>query len=220
MIRLTKFRGKDLTGNVYGRLTVVSFSYRDKRSNSFWRCDCICGKQSTVRIGDLNSGNTTSCGCYREEQSNKALIERSTTHGETGTRLYNIWRGIKQRCRYEKFIGYEYYGGRGIDVCNEWHDSYECFRDWALSNGYEDNLTIDRIDNDGNYEPSNCVWSTYLEQANNRRDNNVITHNGHSKTVSQWAEHLGVNKSTLGMRLQSGWSESETLDKPIGAYRS
>lgn len=217
---MNKIRGKDLSGQIFGRLTAISLYRRDEKSNSYWLCKCICGNESVVRIGDLTSGNTKSCGCYHTEKNARLIAERNKTHNESGTRLYNIWRGIKQRCRYKRNVSYKNYGGRGIDVCNEWYNSYETFRDWALLNGYEDELTIDRVDNEKNYEPDNCKWSTHKTQANNRRSSKIITHNGHSKTLSQWAEHLNVKKSTLSMRLQSGWSESETLDKPIGSYTS
>ena len=213
-----KIRGKDITGNVYGRLTAIELSYRDKKSNSFWLCKCECGNDTTVRIGDLGSGNTTSCGCYREEQSNKALIERSTTHGETGTRLYNIWHGMKQRSNYKKNISYKHYGGKGIKVCKAWEEDYVKFRDWAMSNGYESHLTIDRIDNAGNYEPSNCRWATVKEQSNNKSTNKNLKYNGQSKTVSEWAKEFSMNNSTLSMRLEAGWGVKKSLKTPVRNY--
>lgn len=214
----SKTRGRDLTGLVFGRLTAIKLNHRDNNSNSFWLCKCICGNKSVVRIGDLTSGNTTSCGCYRTERSNEALIKRSITHGETGTRLYNIWRSMKQRCNYKKHIGYERYGGRGIGICDEWNNSYESFKDWAMFSGYEDNLTIDRINNDGNYEPNNCRWVDHRSQANNRRYNKKLSYKGEVLTISEWAEKLGVNKSTLSMRLRSGWSVEDTLEKTVRKY--
>ena len=215
-----KIRGKDITGNVYGRLTAIELSYRDKKSNSFWLCKCECGNDTTVRIGDLGSGNTTSCGCYREEQSNKALIERSTTHGGHGTRLYDIWHSMKQRCYYKKHIGYESYGGRGIKVCQEWKNDFSNFRDWANSSGYSKSLSIDRVDNDGNYEPNNCKWSTVKEQSNNRRSNRFLSHKGETKTLSEWADVLDINDNTLSMRLNSGWSVERTLEEPVRGYKN
>lgn len=211
-------RGRDITGNVYGRLTAIELSYRDEKSISYWLCKCECGNETTVRIGDLGSGNTTSCGCYREEQSNKALIERSTTHGEHGSRLYNIWRGMKQRCNYKKQIGYEKYGGRGIKVCKEWEEDFVQFRDWAYSNGYSDELTIDRIDNDGDYEPSNCRWVTVKEQSNNRSTNRNLEYNREIKTLSEWADFVGMKNSTLYMRLNAGWSVKKALETPVRNY--
>jgi len=210
---------KDLTNKKFGRLTAINLHLRDEKSNSYWLCKCNCGKETIVLIGSLTSGNTKSCGCYREEQSNKALIERSTTHGETKTRLHNIWHGMKQRCGYKKSINYKWYGAKGISVCDEWGKSYITFRDWAISNGYEGNLSIDRIDFNKNYEASNCRWVTPKEQANNRSNNKNITHNGVTKNLNEWAEHLNIKESTISMRLKIGWSESDAVTKPVGNYK-
>ena len=153
----------DLTGQRFGRLTVI------KRNGSIdhhaaWKCICDCGKVTTVNGKWLRSGKTTSCGCYH----NELLAKRSTTHGMSKTRLYRIWHDMKNRCFYEKDKKYSYYGGRGITICNEWKDNFEKFKAWAVANGYKENLTIDRINNNGNYDPSNCRWVTMKEQCKNR----------------------------------------------------
>lgn len=210
---------KDLSGKCFGRLTALKLDRRDEKSNSYWLCKCECGKEVVVLIGSLTSGNTKSCGCYREEQSNKALIERSTTHGETGTRLYNIWRTMKARCGNPKFIGYEYYGGKGITVCDEWSNSYEVFRDWSLNNGYGEHLTIDRKDNDLGYMPVNCRWATYQQQAKNRTNSTLITYKGITKNLTEWANILDVNDTTLGERIRMDWSIKETFETPVGGKR-
>ncbi|MEK4302424.1 hypothetical protein MKY30_23990 [Oceanobacillus sp. FSL W8-0428] len=208
----------DLTGDKYGRLTAMKLSYRDKRSNSFWICKCDCGNETVVRIGDLRSGNTTSCGCFREEQSNKALVERSTTHGHTKTRLYTIWHGMKLRCYTKSNASYKYYGGRGISVCDEWKDDFASFRTWSLSNGYKEGLTIDRVDANGNYEPSNCRWINYKGQARNKRNNKIITYRGESKTISEWSEITNIKQSTISERVRLGWDEAEAITRPAGKY--
>lgn len=152
----------DLTNQRFGRLTVIERS-PVKSNMTYWLCRCDCGKYVSVRRDKLISGNTSSCGCFSIE-STKA---RNTKHGGRsgrGERTYNIWCAMRQRCRVDKN-----YAGRGITVCQEWAESYPAFRAWALSHGYSDELSIDRIDNDKGYEPSNCRWATRHEQNLNTR---------------------------------------------------
>lgn len=154
----------DLTGQKFGRLTVIKRG-ENIDNHAGWICQCECGNIVNVNGKYLREGKTTSCGCYH----NELLRERSLTHGKTHTRLYRIWANIISRCCNSNVDCYEYYGGRGISICDEWKNNFENFYEWSINNGYNEQLTIDRINNDGNYEPSNCRWVTMKEQCKNRR---------------------------------------------------
>lgn len=163
----------DLTGKTFGRLTILSFSKDVKsgnRNRKYWKCACECGNIAEIRTDSLTSGKVKSCGCIKKEQDLINLTDKyqfKPKYKIQNRRLYQIWRGMKRRCFDIKDKRYNRYGGRGITICNEWLN-YDTFAEWALSNGYSSDLTIDRINNDGNYEPNNCKWSTAKEQALNR----------------------------------------------------
>jgi hypothetical protein len=147
---------------------------------SYWRCRCDCGAETIVTLSNLQCGHVSSCGCYRREH----MIAANKTHGGKGTRLYEVWHGMKYRCLNPKSKPYMNYGGRGITVCDSWINDFEAFRAWALSNGYNDNLTIERVNRNGNYEPSNCKWIPLSEQPKNRRPGN------------EWKNTRGIEPNT------------------------
>ena len=202
---------KDLSKQKFGKLTVIRrISDKVKPSGQhvlMYECLCECGNIVNVRAEYLKTSHTKSCGCLRKEKSSH------TTHGKTGTRIHDTWRSMKRRCYTKSHKEYERYGGRGITVCDEWKDKFECFYEWAMQNGYNDNLTIDRINVNGNYEPSNCRWITIKEQQNNRRNNHYITYNGETLTAIQFAKKYNMNNSTLITRLNRGWSIEKIMDK-------
>lgn len=196
----------DLTGLQFGRLTVIKRAENAKNRHVRWLCKCECGGTTISHSCDLKSGRAKSCGCLnRENLDNK-------THGMTGTRIYRIWQAMKYRCCNKNHTQYKDYGGRGIKVCDEWLNSFEAFYEWAVANGYSDNLTIDRIYINGNYEPSNCKWATRKEQANNTRRNHLITYKGKTQTIAQWEIETNISAATIEARLKRGWNVERTLE--------
>lgn len=188
---------QDLTGKRFGRLVATKYL-----GNSRWECQCDCGKTTSVVAYSLTTGNTKSCGCYRVE----AGIIGSTIHGFAHTRLYNVWCAMKRRCNREKDKRYHNYGGRGIKMCEEWQNDFMSFYRWAMENGYDEDaefgkVTIDRIDTNGNYEPSNCRFTDLKHQARNKTNNHRITVNGENLTLVEVAEKYKINYSTLLSRM-------------------
>ena len=181
----------DLTGKRFGRLTVIGVEDNGKRQ-TYYACQCDCGNVKVIRADALVGGCTVSCGCKKKEQD-RINLTANHSHKMSGTRLYVIWNGMKGRCNNPNDPRYDRYGGRGISVCEEWNTSFQSFYDWAISNGYSEELTIDRIDNDGNYEPSNCRWSTNKEQCNNRATNINIKIGNATKTLTEWCEIFDVD---------------------------
>ena len=211
----------NLTGKQFGRLTVTGFEeYRkrpDGRNNGYWRCICRCGHESIVSTANLTSGAVQSCGCLMLEKAK----ETHTVHGfcsrkDKTPRLYSIWGCMKTRCYNKNREDYKYYGGRGISVCNEWKHNFAAFREWALSNGYDDSLTLDRIDPDGNYCPSNCRWATAKEQGNNKRRTIFLEIDGVRKTLTQWADDVGMPRNRIYSRYYRG-DRGHDLIRPVAS---
>ena len=209
---------EDLTGQRFGRLVVIvrepNKTLSSGKKKTMWKCACDCGQEAVVRAECLKSGYTKSCGCLSNEMFHKMI----TKHGHCKERLYSIWQAIRQRCLNPNDAEYKSYGGRGISVCDEWSD-YLAFRSWAYSSGYDENApyracTIDRIDNDGNYEPSNCRWVNMDAQMRNKSNHRNITYKGVTKPLVVWAEDLGLSASLLDNRIRRGWSIEETLTIP------
>lgn len=203
----------DLTGQRFGRWTVLRYA-GSHNGAAFWECQCDCGTIRNVRASCLRSGESKSCGCFMVEVTVKENGQKRFKHGMWGTRLYGIWHNMNQRCSPScPKATYNRYYGRGIRVCPEWEHDFEAFAKWALSSGYNDSLSIDRIDNDGNYEPSNCRWVTEETQANNKSTSRFITYNGETKTLAEWAKKLNINYSTLRTNLSRGKTLEDIINK-------
>ena len=202
----------NLTGKRFGKLVAIKTAGKTKNGAYLWKCKCDCGNEIIANVGNLKNGHTKSCGCLRVDQCKTNF----TKHGLEHTRLYGIWSDMRLRCYDEKNIAYHRYGGRGITICDEWKNDVKAFYDWATANGYKDSLTIDRIDNDGNYCPENCRWATVKEQASNRRSNILVTHNGKTQTMKKWANEVGTPYKVVWARMQKlGWSAERALAEPV-----
>lgn len=188
---------KDLTGNVFGRLTVIKIvgCSRNKQGN-LWLCECSCGNVVNVGTSKLIGGRVKSCGCLRRDLAKSSHQKHGLDCRNTRNRLYSIWLGIRERCEYEHNISYKSYGGRGIIVCEEWK-SFKNFKNWALSNGYDTSKTIDRIDNNGNYEPKNCQWIDADFNRVKQRKTIFICCNGLVGSLTAWAKIIHVSPCTL-----------------------
>ena len=195
------------SGQKFGKLTVLELTEKrlyinpqgKKLFKKYYKCKCECGNEIIVYQGHLTSGHTKSCGCI------------TLKHGYWKSRLYNIWRGMLKRCYLVTSKDYDRYGGRGITICDEWKNDFKAFYEWAMANGYEDNLSIDRIDVNGNYQPENCRWITNKQQANNKRSNKLITYNGKTHNITEWANILNIPRYLIYNRLKANWSIEKAL---------
>ena len=199
----------DLTNKKYGKLLVLKKSKSKYKNNITWDCLCDCGNKIVVTTANLNSHRVCSCGCLKIEK----LVQRSTKHNQRHTHLYEVWKSMKQRCYNPKLKVYKNWGARGIKICEDWLNDFQSFYDWSMTNGYKDELTIDRIDVNGNYEPSNCRWVDRKTQAANTRLAKLITINGESKCIAEWCRIYNVNRATYNSRVRRGLSAEEALTK-------
>lgn len=192
----------NLVGQRFGRLVAIErFKGDDKKDYTRWVCLCDCGNQKIIARASLRNGETQSCGCLQKED----VSRRQKTHGKSRTKEYYSWRNMLRRCYDVNSVGYENYGGRGISVCNDWHIFENFLADMGLKpEGY----SIERIDNDGNYEKNNCKWATKQEQNSNTRQNRIITYNNKTQTLEAWARELNISSQTLSKRLDA-WNDVE-----------
>jgi len=204
----------NLIGNTFGRLTVKRLTKRKYYSNRVWLAECVCGKELFVTTTSLTQGNTRSCGCLQSDE----VRTRMTTHGHTGkgrwSDEYRSWVAMMSRCHNPNYSGYSQYGGRGIQVCDEWRRDFTAFLRDAGRRPSKAH-SIDRIDNNGNYEPGNVRWATRKEQCNNTRRNRKLTLGGRTMTLAQWAEETGISYGTLKSRLVLGWNAKRALTTPV-----
>lgn len=197
----------DLIGQKFGSLTVVKKLQINNHKEMTWLCKCDCGNDYVARTNPLTHGKTTCCHAC----AMRKISISNTKHSREPKSLWYKYQNMKTRCHNPNYTLYHRYGGRGIKVCKEWDESFEAFRDWALANGYSDELTIDRIDNDGNYCPENCRWATVTEQANNRSTSRIIVVNGEKDTLANWARRTGTKYSKVQHWLDKGMSGDEVF---------
>lgn len=195
----------DITGNKYNRLTVLERV--EGTTPATWRCICDCGNITFVRGQNLKSGAVKSCGCL--------LHEKHNTHHLSQTKIYHIWHAMINRCYYKKGKAYKNYGGRGIKVCEDWKKSFDSFYAWSIDNGYQEGLSIERINNNDDYKPTNCKWIKRSEQAQNRRRNYSVTINGVTKNLTEWCIEYGVDYGLVHNRCHKlHWDFEKALTTP------
>lgn len=203
---------KNLLGQRFGRLIVIQ-KLPTKNERTMWLCRCDCGNLTEASCNKLTMGVKRSCSCYKLER----IKEASTKHGGKGTPLYNVWRGIKERCYCPKNKAFKYYGGKGVEVCTEWKDDFGTFKKWAEDNGYKQGLTIDRLDNNKNYEPSNCRWTTMREQSNNKTNISKYEINGELYSLRDLSEKFNLPIDVLYYRVKRAkWSIEKAVGTPLG----
>lgn len=208
----------DIVGKRFNKLLVIS-EIAPKDKHSWFLCECDCGKYTEVRGTNLTNNKIKSCGCLRIEH----CVKTRTTHHQTKTKLYSIWRSMIKRCYNKNRRDYNLYGGRGITVCDKWlgEQGFENFRDWAYNNGYKEEIlpnglnkwTIDRVCGNGNYEPNNCRWTTCKSQQRNKKNNIMILYNGETKCLSEWCEQLNLKYSKTIYRIKKGWEVNRAFEK-------
>ncbi|GAK09592.1 hypothetical protein [Geomicrobium sp. JCM 19038] len=201
---------KDLTGKRFGKLIVLRITDKRMGRSVCWECRCDCGNIIVTGSHLLKSGNTKSCGHHNNGKNNG-----NYEHGLFDQNLYKRWQGMKTRCYNSKTSQYKDYGGRGIIICDEWLNDFKSFYRWAIDNGYKENLQIDRIDNDGNYEPSNCRWVTLKQNSNKRRSSHYVTIDNETKTIADWCLIYKISNNVVRVRISRGWNEEKAITTPV-----
>ncbi len=213
-------RVRDLTGQVFGRLTVVEFAghiVAKTQRNASWRCRCECGGEIVTRAQWLQRGNVISCGC-RQVEIRSAVGDQQRTHGMFRSPEYTVWQNMKKRCLDTSYRRYPDYGGRGVTICARWLESFQNFID-DMGPRPSPKHSIERKDNAGNYEPSNCCWAARVVQDRNKRTNHVITYNGETMVLQAWAERTGICYETIRARIAKGWNPEQALTTPPNPSR-
>lgn len=217
-------RAIDIIGETFNYIFVKERIGSNKWKEPTFLCVCTrCGSEFVAKSSAIRYGKVKSCGCeYKQQVSDRmkeyflAYQHPNYKHGDSHTRLFGIWSSMKERCLNQNNKRFHQYGGRGIVVCDEWVNDYGAFKDWAIQNGYQDSLTLDRIDVNGNYAPDNCRWVSWEVQQNNRRNNRILSFNGKTQTMAEWSKELGIKEKTLSQRLNTyHWSVERALTEPV-----
>ena len=201
----------NMIGKKFGRLTVIEeLRERNKYGKIVYKCQCECGNIVDVVGNQLRAGQTKSCGCLQKEKASKQG-KANAKHHQAHTRLYHIYQGMKQRCYNKNALDFANYGGRGVKICDEWLNNPTTFFEWAIDNGYQDNLTIDRIDVNKSYAPCNCKWATRKQQTRNRRNTIYLTYECETQPMSYWAAKFNKNLKSMYKRYHAGWNVNDII---------
>lgn len=195
-------------GKKYNFLKIISFSH-EMKGKKYFKCKCDCGNKVIRRIDHLVRNESKSCGC---------IVGKQGTHLKTNTRLYETYCGMKKRCYNKKSKSYKHYGAKGIKVCNEWLEDFSNFYDWAYKNGYNDELTIDRINVNKGYSPENCKWSTRQEQSYNKTTTHYFEYKNERKSIAEWSKITGIKSATLLYRINHNWDKNRVIEEPVRDY--
>jgi hypothetical protein len=207
----------DLAGKRFGRI-VVTGRAPNRNGRVAYHCHCDCGSDFITLGQHLAGGRTKSCGCLNRELAAKRMKVQATTHGESKTPLYVMWKGMRKRCANPHYPRYDIYGGKGISVCDEWND-FPTFKRWAMSHGYEKGLSLDRINGNLGYCPSNCRWADAVTQNNNSSQNHLVTYQGETKTLAQWCREINIPYYRTKKRIYTGWSTEDAFCLPYQRLR-
>lgn len=207
---------KDITGQKFEKLTVINRIGSNKIRQATWLCQCECGNKIIVTGIDLRRGKVKSCGCIRREN----LLKKITKHNKSKSKLYKVFIGIKGRCYNKNNYQYKNYGGRGIEVCREWLEDFINFDNWAMANGYREGLSIDRIDNNGNYCPENCRFVDNTIQQRNKRNNKYLAYNGENLCIADWEKKLNFSQGAIKTRIKCGWTVEQIIETPSNKTRN